>query len=107
MRGYPIGCIMLWALLDNYENTGYIGKNDKMYNRPDDLVIDDQQRLTALLAAMYGMTIKDKNYKERKILIWFNPPTREVAVWTQAYERDTKCIKSNSAAIDEKVSLFG
>jgi uncharacterized protein with ParB-like and HNH nuclease domain len=36
-----------------------------------DLVIDGQQRLTALLAAMYGVTIKDKNYKERKIRISF------------------------------------
>ena len=52
------------------------------------LIIDGQQRLTALLAAMYGVTIKDKNYKERKIRISFNPLTREFAVWTQAYERN-------------------
>lgn len=73
MKGYPIGYIMLWPSPDVYDNTGYIGKNDKMYKRPDDLVIDGQQRLTALLAAMYGVTIKDKNYKERKIRIFFNP----------------------------------
>ena len=92
MKGYPIGYIMLWASPDDYENTGYIGKNDKMYKRPDDLVIDGQQRLTALLAAMYGVTIKDKNYKERKIRISFNPLTREFAVWTQAYERNPEWI---------------
>ena len=92
MKGYPIGYIMLWASPDDYENTGYIGKNDKMYKRPDDLVIDGQQRLTALLAAMYGVTIKDKNYKERKIRISFNPLTREFAVWTQAYERNPECV---------------
>ena len=65
MKGYPIGYIILQASPDDYENTGYIGKNDKMYKYPDDLVIDGQQRLTALLAAMYGATINDKNYKER------------------------------------------
>ena len=92
MKGYPIGYIMLWASPDDYENTGYIGKNDKMYKRPDDLVIDGQQRLTALLAAMYGVTIKDKYYKERKIRISFNPLTREFAVWTQAYERNPEWI---------------
>lgn len=97
MKGYPIGYIMLWSSPDDYENTGYIGKNDKMYKRPDDLVIDGQQRLTALLAAMYGVTIKDKNYKERKIRISFNPLTREFAVWTQAYERDTEWISEISA----------
>ncbi len=97
MKGYPIGYIMLWASPDDYENTGYIGKNDKMYKRPDDLVIDGQQRLTALLAAMYGVTIKDKNYKERKIRISFNPLTREFAVWTQAYERNPEWISEISS----------
>ena len=96
MKGYPIGYIMLWASPDDYENTGYIGKNDKMYKRPDDLVIDGQQRLTALLAAMYGVTIKDKNYKERKIRISFNPLTREFAVWTQAFERNPEWISEIS-----------
>lgn len=97
MKGYPIGYIMLWSSPDDYENTGHIGKNDKVYKHPDDLVIDGQQRLTALLAAMYGVTIKDKNYKERNIRISFNPLTREFAVWTQAYERDTEWISEISA----------
>lgn len=97
MKGYPIGYIMLWESPEDYENTGHIGKNDKMYKRPDDLVIDGQQRLTALLAAMYGVTIRDKNYKERKIRISFNPLTREFAVWTQAYERDPEWISEISA----------
>lgn len=88
MKGYPIGYIMLWASPDDYANTAQIGKNDKVYKQPDDLVIDGQQRLTALLAAMYGVTIRDKNYAERKIRISFNPLTREFAVWTQAFERD-------------------
>lgn len=82
MKGYPIGYIMLWVSPDDYENTGHFGKNEKVYKRPDDLGIDGQQRLTALLAAMYGVTIKDKDYKERKIRISFNPLTREFAVWT-------------------------
>lgn len=97
MKGYPIGYIMLWSSPDNYENTGYIGKNDKMYKQPDDLVIDGQQRLTALLSAMYGIKIKDKNYEERERRISFNPLTREFAVWTQAYERDTEWISKISA----------
>ena len=97
MKGYPIGYIMLWSSPDDYENTGHIGKNDKVYKHPDDLVIDGQQRLTALLAAMYGVTIKDKNYKERNIRISFNPLTREFAVWTQAYERDTEWISEISS----------
>lgn len=97
MKGYPIGYIMLWTSPDDYENTGHIGKNEKVYKRPNDLVIDGQQRLTALLAAMYGVTIKDKDYKERKIRISFNPLTREFAVWTQAYERNPEWISEISS----------
>lgn len=97
MKGYPIGYIMLWSSPDNYENMDHIGKNDKMYKQPDDLVIDGQQRLTALLSAMYGVKIKDKNYEERERRISFNPLTREFAVWTQAYERDTEWISKISA----------
>lgn len=96
MKGYPIGYIMLWESPVDYENTNYIGKNEKVFKRPDDLVIDGQQRLTALLAAMYGITIKDKDYKERKIRISFDPLKREFAVWSQAYERDPEWISEIS-----------
>lgn len=96
MKGYPIGYIMLWESPADYENTNYIGKNEKVFKRPDDLVIDGQQRLTALLAAMYGITIKDKDYKERKIRISFAPLKREFAVWSQAYERDPEWISEIS-----------
>lgn len=97
MKGYPIGYIMLWSSPEEYENTGHIGKNEKVYQQPDDLVIDGQQRLTALLAAMYGVTIRDKNYEERRIRISFNPLTRQFAVWSQAYERDTEWISEISS----------
>lgn len=96
MKGYPIGYIMLWASPDDYENTVHIGKNEKIYKRPNDLVIDGQQRLTALLAAMYGVTIMDKNYKERAIRISFNPLTREFAVWTPAFEKNPEWISEIS-----------
>ncbi len=86
IKGYPIGYIMLWSSPEDYENTGHIGKNDKIYSQPDDLVIDGQQRLTALLAALYGVKIRDKNYKERNIKIAFNPLTREFEVWSKTYD---------------------
>ena len=92
MKGYPIGYIMLWQSPEGYETTNHIGTNDKIYIRPDYLVIDGQQRLTALLAALFGIKVKDKNYAERSIRISFNPLTREFAVWTEAYERNADWI---------------
>ena len=61
------------------------------------MVIDGQQRLTALLASMYAIKIRDKNFKERNIKIAFNPLTKEFAVWSQAYERDPEWISEISS----------
>ncbi|MCZ4064773.1 DUF262 domain-containing protein [Oxalobacter aliiformigenes] len=92
-KGYPIGYIMLWESPANYESRkSVIGNNDKTYNEPKELVIDGQQRLTALVAAMFAVKVKDKNFVEREIKISFHPLTGEFAVWSQAYERDTEWI---------------
>lgn len=110
LKGYPIGYIMLWQSPEDYESVSHIGTNDKTYTRPDYLVIDGQQRLTALLASMFGIRVKDKNYTLRPIRISFNPLTREFAVWTEAYERNTEWISEISSvfAADEEhnVSKF-
>lgn len=98
LKGYPIGYIILWQSPDEYENMDKIGTNEKIYQRPGELVIDGQQRLTALLAALYGIPVKDKNYKERKIRIAFNPLTRDFAVWTEAYAKNPDWISEISQA---------
>lgn len=93
LKGYPIGYIMLWeSPADFEEKKSSIGENKKIYEVPKELVIDGQQRLTALVAAMYGVKVKDKNYTEREIKISFNPMTREFAVWTPAVEKDQEWI---------------
>lgn len=110
LKGYPVGYIMLWSSPDEYGNAKHIGDNEKTYKEPDDLVIDGQQRLTALLAALHGTKVRDKNYKDRAIRISFNPLSREFAVWTQAYERNTEWISSVSSVFeadrDHSVSKF-
>lgn len=100
MKGYPIGYIMVWATPSNYENANTIGNNEKIYNKTEALVIDGQQRLTALLASMYGIKIKDKNFKKRYIKISFNPLTKEFAVWSQAYERNPEWISAISEVFE-------
>ena len=93
LKGYPIGYIMLWESPSDYEiKKSSIGDNQKTYDEPKELVIDGQQRLTALVAAMYGINVKDKNFTDREIKISYNPLTREFAVWSQAYERDSEWI---------------
>lgn len=100
LRGFPIGYIMLWESPAQYDRTSHIGNGKKIYEEPDDLVIDGQQRLTALLAAMEGTKIKDKDYKERYIKISFNPLNRDFKVWSQAYERSAEYISAVSEVFD-------
>ena len=92
MKGFPIGYVMLWASPSDYTNTKSIGVGDKEFKRPDDLVIDGQQRLTSLLAAISGIEVLDKNFKPRRIKISFDPLEKDFQVWTQAFERSHQYI---------------
>lgn len=93
IKGYPIGYIMLWQSPDDYESKKTnIGINSKTFDTPLFLVIDGQQRLTALVASLYGIKIKDKDYNEREIKISFNPLTKAFEVWTSAYDRTPEWI---------------
>lgn len=91
LKGYPVGHIMLWKFPAEYQAVSRIGDSGRTYPMQQ-LVIDGQQRLTGLLAALYGRNIKDKNFNDRKIRIAFNPLTREFQVWSQAYDRAAEWI---------------
>jgi len=93
LKGFPIGYIMLWESPLGYDDKkSSIGKNDKTYTAPKDLVIDGQQRLTALVASMYGVEVKDKNFNDRRIRISYKPLTKEFAVWAKATDNDPEYI---------------
>ena len=93
LKGFPIGYIMLWESPADYEDKkASIGVGEKAYKAPKDLVIDGQQRLTALVASMYGETVKDRNFKNRRIRIGYKPLTKEFDVWTQAVENNPEYI---------------
>ena len=88
LKGFPIGYIMIWSAPEDYENVKQIGLNEKNYKRSEDLVIDGQQRLTSLIASMYGIKVKDKRFKERRIRIVYNPLEAKFEVWSSRYEKD-------------------
>lgn len=97
LKGYPIGYVMLWESPADYDTRkSSIGSNVKIHDVAKELVIDGQQRLTALLAAIYGIRVKDKNFIEKEIKISFNPLSKEFAVWSQAYEKDAEWISKIS-----------
>ncbi|WP_314026446.1 DUF262 domain-containing protein [Olsenella uli] len=97
LRGYPIGYIMLWESPGEMDDKKtVIGSNSKTYTAPKELVIDGQQRLTALLSAFYGVSVRDKSYKERAIRIAYDPLNRTFKVADAATDRDPRYVSAVS-----------
>ena len=81
-RGYPAGFLLFWK-------TGADGGLKSIGTGPKQLVpelaiVDGQQRLTSLYAAIKGKPVFDENYKHREIKISFNPFTEKFEVRTPA-----------------------
>ncbi|KUH59333.1 DUF262 domain-containing protein [Olsenella umbonata] len=96
LRGYPIGYIMLWDSPAEDDKKSQIGANEKAFSAPKDLVIDGQQRLTALLAALYGIEVMDKNFERRSIRIAYDPIGRAFKNADASTEKDPRWISSVS-----------
>ena len=97
LRGYPIGYIMLWESPGEMDDKKtVIGSNSKTYTAPKELVIDGQQRLTALLSAFYAVPVRDKSYKERVIRIAYDPYARSFKVADAATDRDPRYVSAVS-----------
>lgn len=94
MRGYPIGYVMLWESPDEYDNKKKtIGVDDAKIYEAKNLIIDGQQRLTALVASMYGIKVLASDHvTKREIKIAFNPQTVKFEVWTPAFEKDPEWV---------------
>lgn len=93
LKGYPIGYVMLWEPpADDVSKKSQIGDNDKVYAVPKELVIDGQQRLTALLAVFYGVEVRDSSFGSRPIRIAYNPVTAEFKVADASTDRDPRFV---------------
>lgn len=84
-KGYPIGYIITWK-------NPNVRLKDGSQSAGKTILIDGQQRITALRAAILGEKIVNKEYKEVRIIISFNPQTGEFATLTPAIQKDTNWI---------------
>jgi len=100
-KGYPIGYLMLWEPLDTHEKSHNIGTADHTYDRPTKLILDGQQRLTGLYAAMYGVPVIDKKFKQTAIVISFNPLTGQFDVADAAIRKDPEWLYDISKMFTE------
>lgn len=69
-QGYPVGYIITWQNPDVKLKDGSTSQGKR-------ILIDGQQRITALRAAISGLDVIDKKYKKKRIAISFNPLTEE------------------------------
>jgi uncharacterized protein with ParB-like and HNH nuclease domain len=79
-RGYPIGYIIAWQ-------NPTVKLKDGSSSRGKKILIDGQQRITALMAALLGKEIIDKDYRRKRIIIAFNPDEMIFEVSNSAIER--------------------
>jgi hypothetical protein len=98
-RGYPIGYIIAWKNPDVRLKDGAISKGRKV-------LIDGQQRITALRAAVLGQNITNADYKEERIYISFHPVAEEFATRTPAIAKDKAWIQDISKLMSKDGGLF-
>ena len=84
-QGYPVGYIITWQNPDVKLKDGSTSQGKR-------ILIDGQQRITALRVAISGLNVVDKKYKKRRIAISFNPLTEEFRTRTSSTERGKEWI---------------
>ena len=83
--GFPVGYIIVWKNPDIHLKDGTISAGKK-------ILIDGQQRITALQAAIVGEYIVGNNYNKKRIKIAFHPLRQCFEVTNSAIERNSEWI---------------
>lgn len=79
--GFPVGYIIVWKNPDVRLKDGTISSGKK-------ILIDGQQRITALQAAIVGEPVIGSNYRKKRIKIAFHPLEQRFEVANPAIEKD-------------------
>jgi hypothetical protein len=100
-QGYPVGYLIAWRnpTVKLKDGTASQGKR---------VLIDGQQRVTALMAAVLGIRVINKDYQQVKITIAFQPQDRRFEVSNPAIAKDKSWIPdiADIFASDFKVLKF-
>ncbi|MBM3454172.1 MAG: DUF262 domain-containing protein [Bacteroidetes bacterium] len=84
-KGYPIGYVITWQNPNVRLKDGKLSEGKK-------ILIDGQQRITALRAAVLGEYVINKEYDKVRIKIAFNPQTESFEVQNPAILKDKSWI---------------
>lgn len=98
-KGYPVGYLITWQSVGAHLKGGHIAAHQQ-------ILIDGQQRITALRAAVAGLEVVDKKYRLKRIKIAFNPVTEAFATLTPVLDRDPEWISDISELFNSS-STYG
>ena len=98
-QGFPIGYVIAWRNPNVRLRDGSLSEGKK-------ILIDGQQRITALTAAILGQYVFNKNYQRVKIKIAFNPLQEKFEVQNPAILKDKTWLHDITDAFSGKVSLL-
>jgi uncharacterized protein with ParB-like and HNH nuclease domain len=86
LQGYPIGFLIAWRNPD-------VKLKDGSSSAGQRILIDGQQRVTALMAALLGREVVTKDYQTTRIKIAFHPIERRFEVHNPAIAKDKTWIR--------------
>ena len=98
-HGYPVGYLILWRNPNVRLKDGSIAFGKR-------ILIDGQQRITALMTSILGWEIVDKDYQKRRIKIAFHPVEKRFEVSNPAIEKDKNWIKDISVVFSPEFKLY-
>jgi hypothetical protein len=98
-QGYPIGYLIAWRNPNIKLKDGSTAEGKK-------ILIDGQQRVTALTSAVLGQEIVNKNYRRIHIKIAFNPLEEKFEVLNNAIKKDSAWIPDISKVLGGDIDVF-
>ena len=98
-KGFPVGYIIVWQNPDVKLKDGTTSSGKRV-------LIDGQQRITAMAAAIVGQEVLDDHYKWRRIAIAFNPLEEKFEVANNAIRKSSKWIADISPVLEPAFDTF-
>lgn len=98
-QGYPVGYLIAWRnpTVKLKDGTSAAGKR---------ILIEGQQRVTALMAALLGREVLTKDYETVRIRIAFHPQENRFEVTNPAIAKDAEWIADVAEVFAPSASIF-
>lgn len=98
-QGYPVGYLIAWRnpTVKLKDGSASAGKR---------ILIDGQQRVTALMAALLGTEVLTEDYETVQIRIAFNPQDEKFEVANPAIRKNSAWLPDVAAVFDPNTSMF-